>query len=98
MNGAGKHYTMYSGVVTWTLKELIIDRNFLIYQVKRNSDGEVFKIGDRIKGYKNTGIKKINLVGGKIEIVTDANGDGCVTDAISFQLKNCIFQMLVFQK
>jgi hypothetical protein len=90
MNGAGKHYTMYSGVVTCTLKELIIDRNFLIYQVKRNSDGEVFKIGDRIKGYKNTGIKKINLVGGKIEIVTDANGDGCVTDAISFQLKNCI--------
>lgn len=90
VNGVGKHCSLYGGIITSSLKELIIDKNFLIYQVKRNSDGEVFTIGDRIRGYKNTEIKEIKLKSGEIEILTEESVYGSVVYRVPFQLDNCI--------
>jgi len=62
---------------------------YQIHKIKRLSDGEVFTIGDKIEGYKNTGIKEITFFQNELRIITDANGDGCVTDKLSWHLESC---------
>lgn len=88
INGFGNvwHYSM--GMQYISLKTML-ENNFLVYQVKRLSDGEVFTIGDRIKGYKNGEIKEIKIEYGEISIITGVNGDGCVTDKLSLNLEDC---------
>ncbi len=60
-----------------------------IYSIKRLSDGEIFTVGDKIEGYLNTGIKEIKLHSFGLRIITDANGNGCVTDKLSWKLNEC---------
>jgi len=74
----------------FSLENLTKTTNAKINSVKRLSDGEVFTIGDIIKGYKNTGIKEITINSYGITIITDAKGDGCVTDRLGWKLKDCI--------
>lgn len=88
VNGSGNVWHYSAGIRILSLKTML-ENNFFVYQVKRLSDGEVFTVGDRIKGYKNTGIKEIKIEYGEISIITDANGDGCVTDNLSWNLESC---------
>lgn len=71
-------------------KYLLNNRLYTIHSVKRLSDGEIFTIGDKIEGYKNTGIKEFKLESFGLRVITDANGDGCVTDKLSWKLKDCV--------
>lgn len=82
-------YQHQVGTITFD-SELPNSVYYRIYSVRRKSDGEIFTIGDKIRGYKNTGIKSIELTPYGLRIITDANGDGCVTSKLSWELSSCI--------
>lgn len=63
--------------------------NFKIYSIKRLSDGAIFTLGDKIKNYKNTGIKEIKIYKYGLRIITDANGDGIISKSVAWKLKDC---------
>lgn len=61
-----------------------------IHSVKRLSDGEIFTVGDKVEGYKNNGIKQITINAFGLRIINDANGDGIVTNQLSWQLRDLV--------
>jgi len=82
------YFGLLNGVVS--VNYLLNNRLYTIHSVKRLSDNEIFTIGDKIEGYKNTGIKEFKLESFGLRVITDANGDGCVTDKLSWKLKDCV--------
>lgn len=58
----------------------------IIYSVLRKSDGVVFTVGDRLNKY-DADIKEFYIEGGKMKIISDAKGKGCVTSRLLWELE-----------